>query len=148
MKYRIATNEDIEILAEMNMELCKDENHKNQFKSKNWFQERMATFLSSSYTAVIFELKDSPIAYALFVNHAEHVDTIHLRQIFVRGSVRRQGIGKNAMQILLNKVWPKGRRITVESLSNNHKALSFYKSLGFTDYSVELELKGNDIITN
>ena len=147
MKYRIATNEDIEILAEMNQELCKDENHKNQFKSKNWFQKRMATFLNSSYTAVIFELKDNPIAYAFFVNHAEHVDTIHLRQIFVRGTVKRQGIGKNAMQILLNKVWPKGRRITVESLSNNHKALSFYKSLGFTDYSVELEFKGNDIVT-
>ena len=147
MKYRIATNQDVELLAEMNQELCKDENHKNQFRPKSWFEERMATFLNSGYTAVIFELKDNPVAYALFVDHSEHADTIHLRQILVRSSVRREGIGKKAIQTLLNEVWPKEKRITVESLTNNQKALSFYKSLGFTDYSVELEFKGNDRVT-
>jgi len=45
MKYRLATLDDIPILVRMNRQLTEDEQHRNRFKSDEWFKERMETFL-------------------------------------------------------------------------------------------------------
>ena len=147
IKYKIATLQDVPILAVMNQQLTADEQHRNQFRPLEWFQKRMTAFLSSEYSAVIFENEEKPVAYALYKNHDEHKDTIYLRQVFVDRSLRRQGIARQAIRILINEVWPKDKRITVESLSKNEIAISFYKSVGFTEYSIEFEFKPGVKIT-
>jgi len=45
MKYRLAALDDIPILVKMNRQLTEDEQHRNRFKSDEWFKERMETFL-------------------------------------------------------------------------------------------------------
>jgi ribosomal protein S18 acetylase RimI-like enzyme len=140
MLHRIATLDDIPILAKMNWELTEDENHRNRYKSDAWFRQRMKVFLQGEYHAVIFELENRIVAYALYRNHPDHDDTIYLRQIFVDRTVRRQGIGRQVMHILMNEYWSKDKRLTVEVLNSNHAAYEFYRSIGFRVYCLELEI--------
>jgi ribosomal protein S18 acetylase RimI-like enzyme len=144
MLHRLATLDDIPVLAKMNRELTEDEHHRNRFKSDAWFRQRMKVFLQGEYTAVIFELKNQIVAYALYRNHPDHDDSVYLRQIYVDRTMRRQGIGRQAMYILMNEYWPKDKRLTVEVLHSNHAAYEFYKSIGFRVYCLELEITQDD----
>jgi len=140
MKYRFASLNDIPILAIMNQQLTEDEQHRNRFKSEQWFKDRMVQFLNSDYKAVLFE-KEDVVAYALYRNHPDHNDTIYLRQIFVVRECRRQGIGREVMNILNRDIWPKEKRLTVEVLCQNDIARKFYQSAGYKEYCLALEIK-------
>lgn len=140
MKYRFAAQEDIPVLATMNLMLAEDEQHVNRFKTIDWFKDRMRTFLNGEYKAILFEKDNNIIGYALYTNHHDREDTIYLRQIFVDRDCRRQGIGKEIMNILLKEIWPKDKRITVEVLCHNKSAIEFYKSVGYKDYCMEMEI--------
>ena len=100
MKHRIATLDDVPLLARMNRQLVEDEQHRNRSKSDAWLEDRMRRFLSGRYEAVLFEQVGRTVAYALYAQHSDHADTIYLRQIFVDRSCRRRGIGREAMRIL------------------------------------------------
>ena len=140
MKCRFATLDDVPMLAKMNRTLVEDEQHRNRFKPDAWFEERMRGFLTGEYKAVLFELDDEAVAYALYTEPPDHSDTVYLQQIFVGRAYRRQGIGREAMRILKEEIWPKDKRLTVGALVGNQVALAFYKSLGFKDYALELEI--------
>jgi ribosomal protein S18 acetylase RimI-like enzyme len=143
IKHRIATLDDVPMLARMNRQLVEDEKHRNRLKSDAWLEDRMRQFLTGEYEAVVFEIDDHPVAYALYRQHPDHEDTVYLRQIFVDRSHRRQGIGREAMRILKETVWPANKRITVEVLVGNQMAQSFYEASGFKPYSLELELSAS-----
>ena len=145
MTYRFATPDDISILAEMNRRLAEDEQHRNRDKPTEWFKERMASFLTGEYEAIIFEQDEKVLGYALYGNHPEHSDTIYLRQIFIGRPYRGQGFGRKAMEILMNEVLSKNKRLTVEVLCGNEAAISFYKSVGFKEYCLELEVYQADV---
>jgi ribosomal protein S18 acetylase RimI-like enzyme len=140
VKYHFATLDDIPLLAKMNRQLVEDEQHRNRFKPEVWFAERMRGFLTGEYRAVLFELADQIVGYALYRNHLEHTDTIYLRQIFVDRAHRRQGIGKEALRLLKEEILPSDKRLTVEVLVGNQAARDFYHAAGFRECSIELEL--------
>jgi GNAT superfamily N-acetyltransferase len=101
----------------------------------------MRGFLTGNYHAVLFEVAGETVAYALYVDHPDHADTIYLRQIFVHRARRRQGIGREAMRILMQEVWPPDKRLTVEVLVGNSAAQAFYEAVGFQPCSLELEVR-------
>ena len=140
MKYRFATLDDVPLLTRMNRQLVEDEQHRNRFKSDEWFEERMRGFITGEYTAVLFEMKDIVVAYALYRNHPEHSDTIYLRQIFVDRAHRKQGIGKEMICLLKEEILPPDKRLTVDVLVGNQAAREFYRAAGFQEYSLELEI--------
>jgi GNAT superfamily N-acetyltransferase len=140
MKYRIAMLDDVPLLAQMNRQLVEDEKHRHRFKSDAWLEERMRELIAEGYEAVLFEMNDWPIAYALYRHHPDHDDTLYLRQFFVDRSHRRKGVGREAIRILKEAVWPANKRITVEVLIGNETARSFFQAVGFKPYSLELEL--------
>ncbi len=140
MNYRFATIKDVSLLARMNRQLVEDEGHRNRFQSPSWFEDRMRGFLKGVYRAVLFEREGQVLAYALYTDQTEHADEIYLRQIFVDRSCRRQGVGREAMRILLEKIWPAKKRITVGVLQGNQAAIEFYRAIGFQPYSIEMEL--------
>lgn len=144
MEYRFATLDDIPTLSRMNRQLVEDEQHRNRFKSDAWFEERMRGFLTGGYRAVLFELDGEVVAYALYIDHPDHSDTIYLRQIFVARDRRRQGVGREAMRILKEEIWPQDKRLTVGVLVNNQAALAFYRAVGFREYSLELEIPASE----
>ncbi len=133
---REATHSDINQLAQWNHQLIRDEGHRNRMTVPQ-LVERMRGWLEQDYRAIVFELAGTPVAYALF---REQPDEIYPRQLFVVRERRRQGIGKQAIELLRTKVWPTNKRLTVQVLTANTNAVAFWRSVGYVDYSMTLEI--------
>ena len=136
MTFRDATLDDCARLAELNHQLIHDEGHRNPMTPPE-LEQRMRAWLSGEYRAVIYEDAGEVVAYALFREQAQE---IYLRQLFVVRHRRSQGIGHRAVDILRSQVWPKGKRLTVEVLVANQRAVSFWRSVGYRDYALSLEI--------
>jgi len=134
MTYRLATKADVGLLAELNYQLIHDEGHRNPMTVPE-LAERMSKWLKGEYTAVLFEINEI-VAYALFRDSS---DSLYLRQFFVHRNHRRKGIGRSTMKILFQEIWPKDKPVAVEVLIHNSAAINFWRSVGFTDYSLALE---------
>jgi predicted acetyltransferase len=134
--FRLATFDDCALLAELNHQLIHDEGHRNKMKVAE-LERRMKSWLASEYAAVLFEIDGAVVAYAVY---AEQPEKIYLRQLFVVRDRRRQGIGRQAMEILRAKIWPKDKRLTVEVLVCNPAAAAFWRAMGYQDYSLMLEI--------
>jgi GNAT superfamily N-acetyltransferase len=104
-------------------------------------EARLRHWLQHEYTALIFEQQAVAVAYALYRQDAE---AIYLRQFFVDRQHRRLGLGRQAIQILLDDVWPPGWRITLDVLVHNQRGYAFWKALGFQDYALTLEMLRQD----
>jgi GNAT superfamily N-acetyltransferase len=136
--HREATLQDVELLATMNRQLIEDEQHpRNIHMTMAQLQERMRGFLADDYHATVFERGGRTIAYALYRDRG---DSIYLRQFFVARDCRREGLGRKAMSILREQIWPADRRLTVEVLVSNHTGLCFWRAVGYRDYCIELEI--------
>lgn len=136
MHHRFATSEDNPILAELNHQLIQDEGHRNSMTIPE-LAERMRGWLAADYRATVFEDDSGILAYALY---REEQESIYLRQLFVQRHKRRLGIGRQCMKILFSEIWPQDKRITVEVLSQNSAGIGFWRKVGFTDYSLSLEI--------
>ena len=137
MKCRKATLEDSALLASLNYQLLQDEGHRNQKMAISELEKRMRGWLSSEYTAVLFEESDETVAYALYRQQSEE---IYLRQLLVVRNRRRQGIGRRAVEILRNEIWPGNKRLTVDVLTQNVAAIAFWRAVGYKDYCLTLEI--------
>lgn len=136
MRYRTATLADVPLLARMNQHLREDEQSRWELTMEQ-LESRMRGLLEEGYTAAIFEDGEIPMAYALY---RPVEGGIYLRQFFVSRDHRRQGVGRAAMQQLIDEVWPSDARITLDVLVQNHRAADFWKALGFSEYAITLEL--------
>jgi len=133
---RQATESDVALLGELNHQLIRDEGHRNPM-AVSQLQERMRGWLAGEYAAMLFENDAEVVAYALY---REEPALIYLRQFFVQRHCRRQGFGRQAFHLLRTQIWPAHKRLTVEVLTSNHAAISFYKAAGFCEYCLMLEI--------
>ncbi len=136
MNFRRATLDDCAELAELNHQLIRDEGHRNPMTVPD-LEQRMRGWLSGEYTAILFEVGREVVAYALYREESEE---IYLRQLFVARNRRRQGIGRQATEILRTQIWPKNKRLTVSMLVKNAAAVAFWRAIGYRDYSLTLEI--------
>ena len=136
MNHRFATESDLDLLAEWNHQLIRDEGHRNSMSIPQ-LRERMKGWLEGEYRAVIFAVGSVPAAYGLYREDAKE---IYLRQLFVKRGHRRQGIGREAVGILQQQIWLPDKRLTVEVLTANEPAVAFWRSVGYTDYCLTLEI--------
>lgn len=136
MTFRTATLEDCPRLAELNHQLIRDEGHRNRMTVPE-LEQRMKGWISGEYRAIIYEDADEIVAYALFREQAEE---IYVRQLFVVRHRRSQGLGRRAVEILRSQIWPKTKRLTVEVLVANKRAVRFWRSVGYADYALSLEI--------
>jgi predicted acetyltransferase len=97
----------------------------------------MRGWLATEYEAVVFEDESGVAAYALYRHDNGE---IYLRQFFVVCERRRRGIGRAAIKILRDEVWPHDRRLRVEVLWHNTVGIHFWKAVGFQAYSLALEM--------
>lgn len=135
LNYRFAGVSDAAILADLNLRLIRDEGHRNPMSLEE-LTVRMSTWLNGQYQAVLFKDSDHIVGYALYRHEPEFV---YLRQLFVVADQRRRGIGRHALGWLRQFAWPTARRIRVEVLLQNERALAFWRSVGFGEYCVTLE---------
>jgi GNAT superfamily N-acetyltransferase len=136
MAYRFAAISDLDVLADWNHQLLRDEDHRNPMTVPE-LREKMKGWLGGEYTAVIFGTTVEPAAYALY---REKTAEVYLRQLFVRRDRRREGIGRTAVAILRNQLWPRHKRRTVEVLTANAPAVAFWRSIDYKDYCLTLEI--------
>jgi len=139
MTFRRATLDDCALLAGLNHQLIRDEGHRNRMTVPE-LEQRMRGWLASEYAAAIFEDGEEVVAYALY---REQPEEIYLRQLFVVRNRRRQGIGRQAVEVLCSQMWPTNKRLTVEVLVQNTAAIAFWRAVGYEDYSLTLEMLPN-----
>jgi ribosomal protein S18 acetylase RimI-like enzyme len=132
---RRATPRDVPRLARWNRELIEDEQHERA-PEPALLEGRMRGWLTEEYIACVFEAKGEPVGYALF---RELPDWMHLRHFFVARDRRREGIGRRAFERLIASVFPRGKRVLVEVLSENAPAVAFWRSLGFGERYVGMQ---------
>jgi predicted acetyltransferase len=136
MKWRLATKRDCRLLAEMNHQLIFDEGHRNTMSVPE-LEGRMEDWLDEAYEAVLFEDDGEVAAYALYRTQPGE---IYLRHFFVVRHRRRQGVGREAMGLLRNHVWPKTERLTVSVLTHNEGGVKFWRAMGYRDYCLTMEI--------
>jgi ribosomal protein S18 acetylase RimI-like enzyme len=136
LTHRLATTDDLDLLAEWNHQLIHDEGHRNAMTVAE-LRQRMRDWLAGEYTATLFFDGQQAVAYALYRQTANEV---YLRQFFVRRDCRRRRVGHSAMTTLLDAVWPQHLRRVVEALCHNEPAIALWRSLGYTDYCLTLEI--------
>lgn len=137
MIFRLANPDDSQLLAQLNHQLIQDEGHRNQMTVPE-LEHRMRAWLSGEYRGVIYENSGEVVGYALF---RERPEEIYLRQLFIVRHRRCQGLGRQAMQILRTQIWPKTKRLTVDVLVTNKRAIAFWRAVGYTDYCLTLEIQ-------
>jgi GNAT superfamily N-acetyltransferase len=135
MNYRRAAAADCAHLAVLNHRLIADEGHRNRMTVVE-LEERMRGWLARDYVAILFD-DGEEAAYALY---REQPEEIYLRQLYVLPERRRQGIGRQALALLRTEIWPRTKRLTVDVLTGNQPALSFWRAVGYRDYCLTLEL--------
>jgi len=136
MTWRLATKRDCRILAELNHQLIDDEGHRNQMNVAE-LEERMKNWLDEAFEATLFEVGGEVAAYALYRVQAGE---IYLRHFFVVRHRRRHGIGRQAMDLLRGRIWPKAQRLTVSVLTHNQAGVNFWRAMGYQDYCLTLEI--------
>lgn len=136
LSWREAAPADLDLLADWNHQLIRDENHRNAMTVPQ-LRERMQQWLQSGeYRAVIFSTTE-PVAHALFKSET---GLVYLRQFFVRRDQRNSGIGHAAVALLRNEIWPRNVRLTVDVLCENTGGVAFWRSAGYRDYCLTLEI--------
>jgi GNAT superfamily N-acetyltransferase len=140
LRFRFANLSDAAWLAEWNLQLIRDEGHRNLMTVPQ-LELRLRKWLSGAYQAVIFERDDYAVAYALYRQSGE---VVHLRHFFVHREQRHKGVGREAMRVLMNQVWPRRHRVLVEVLIDNRPAREFCQALGFKERSITMEIMPED----
>ncbi len=135
MRYRSCTSVDAPLLAPLNLQLIRDEGHRNPMDVAQ-LAERMAGWLQAEYEVVLFEDDDGAAGYALFRREAGMVS---LRQLFVVAPRRRQGVAREALDWLWQNAWSDATALRVEVLIANPAAQAFWRAVGFIDYGLIME---------
>ena len=136
MTYRLAGTAEIPLLAELNRQLIEDEGDATKFSIEE-LTGFWRKWLGNEYQAVLFFDEDRICAYALF--RPDEEGTIWLRQFFVCRDCRRRGVGREAMRLLREQIWPLKARIILEVLLGNDRGLQFWRAVGFRDHALVLQ---------
>ena len=143
MQWQIATAENIETLAHLNRQLNEDEGAEPLPLPEAI--DRLTRWLASDYTAILFKIDGTTVAYTLFrptdPDSEGYPGGVFVRQFLVARDRRRQGIGKRAFQILREEIWPSNCTVLLDTQYDNSRAQEFWRSVGFSEYHLSFKLQ-------
>ena len=135
--WRRAASEDVPLLARINRELIEHE-WGGVSKSLEHLEARLQRWISDpTYTALVFSRGEKFVAYTLL--HL-YPDEAYIRHFYVSPQARSAGMGRQVCEIVLREFVPPGVRVSLDVLTSNQSGLRFWRSIGFRDYSVVMEL--------
>ncbi|MBL6752317.1 MAG: GNAT family N-acetyltransferase [Nevskia sp.] len=136
--YRFATPDDAPLLARLNAQLV-EEGADFGPADPEYLEQRMRRWLKNGQDhAVLFESpRGEVLAYAVYKEYAKE---IYLRQFLVLQAARRHGVGRRAFDLLRSEIWCREKRLTLEVLSTNQAGYRFWRSLGYRDCAMTLEI--------
>ncbi|HEY0817693.1 MAG TPA: GNAT family N-acetyltransferase [Rhizobacter sp.] len=132
--FRPASLADAPALGRLNHLLIRDEGHRNPMGECELVERMHAWLADDGYEALLGFDGDDLVAYVLWRHEP---DCVYLRQIFVQREHRRQGVARHLMLSVFER-WP-GKRLVVDVLAGNARALAFWRRMGYRDYAVMLE---------
>jgi ribosomal protein S18 acetylase RimI-like enzyme len=136
MDYRNAVESDAPLLADINRQLIEDE-WGGGGMSLDRLEVRVRRWLAEGeYRALLFHENGETVAYALLTADAE---SAYIRHFFVMPGHRGERVGQRAMDLLCRDVIPPTARITLDVLASNRGGYQFWRSVGFTDYTIRME---------
>ena len=141
MTYRLATLDDLGLLAELNEQLIHDEQSSTRL-TRPQLAKRMREWLQGHYRAVLFEENGKVVAYTLYCTGERNPGEIFyfVRQFFVCRDYRRKGIGTEAVRLLSSEIIPSTEHLVLDVMFNNEAGRAFWKKVGFTENCITLEL--------
>ena len=138
---RRATLDDVDTLAEMNLQLNIYEESNNNMGIPE-LKARMQRWLENDRHAIIVERNDDTVGYLLYYQHEEEYfpygDSVYVRQYFISPSYRRRGIGQVAFERIVETFFPRDTPIMLDVLESNPEAKAFWQKLGFDVYNTTL----------
>jgi GNAT superfamily N-acetyltransferase len=134
LAFRVATADDAPALGRLNHQLIRDEGHRNPMNEGELVERMRGWLVDDGYEALVAFDGGEPVAYVLWRDQA---DCVYLRQIFVQRDYRRQGTARHLMLSVFER-WP-AKRLVVDVLAGNARALAFWRRMGYRDYAVMLE---------
>jgi GNAT superfamily N-acetyltransferase len=138
MEFRYAEETDAPFLADINRQLIEDE-WDGGGMSLERLEARIRRWLADGdYRAVLFMEDGATVAYSLV---STDEDSAYIRHFFVLHEHRGRGVGQRAVELLFREVIPPEARgrVTLDVLASNRGGHGFWRSVGFTDYSVRME---------
>jgi predicted acetyltransferase len=136
LNLRIATESDLKSLTEMNILLREDEKIDNHMTYEE-IQNRMEGFIKGNeYKVFLFCVDSCVVGYAVLNIEKK---PIYLRQLFIERTKRSLGLGKEALQKILEK--EQIDELDIEVMTWNRRAYDFYRRNGFEERYSGMRLK-------
>ena len=142
MKYRAANESDVVALAAMRWEFQIEDNDSPPIVNKTEFVEFCSDFLrqgliQKNWVYWIAELEGEIVSH-IFVQRVRGVPRPfwlnnaygYVSNVYTKPAYRRQGIGTELMQQVLN--WARHQEIDVLIVSISEESITFYERAGFT----------------
>jgi ribosomal protein S18 acetylase RimI-like enzyme len=126
MKLQKAVFDDLPDLVHMNIGLRLDENMDDSLGERE-VKERMFSFLAGNEYKVFLIQEDQVLLGYCVLNIL--LRPMYLRQLYIKEKYRNQGIGKQAIEALLEIMDIK--ELDIEVMYWNDKAIKFYETYGF-----------------
>lgn len=134
---------DHAMLARMNLHLRQDEGIRATLTLKE-MEARFARFQDiDGYSVEIFMLANGPVGFVTYRIEADDsltgVSRVYIRQFFITRDMRRTGLGRACLELLLDKRVSKPNTVRLEVLETNPNGLAFWMAAGFSGYSRIME---------
>lgn len=140
IEYRLATDEDIELMMNSRLEMLKVVNDlpADYVYSDTFLRESRDYFLNGDQTTVLamdgeIVIGCATISYIRIMPTFSHPTgkRAHLMNVYTQSAYRKQGIAHRMCEMLIREAWE--REVTEISLDATTTGRPLYKSLGFTD---------------
>lgn len=143
LRIREADGRDHAMLARMNLHLRQDEGNACTLTLKD-MEARFERFQTvDGYTVEVFVLADAPVGFVTYRIEADDslkdVSRVYIRQFFITRDMRRTGLGRACLELLLDKRVNKPNTLRLEVLETNPNGLAFWIAAGFSGYSRIME---------
>ena len=149
--FRKASIDDIPDLAAMNRQLIIDE-QSHSMMTEPELLDRMRGWIDEGRTALLIERGEEVIGYMLYYRHDDefypYLNSIYVRQFFIKNSYRRRGFGQEAFRAIVAEYFPPDTAITLDVVATNIAARQFWEKLGFNPYHVSMRREANGAATN
>jgi GNAT superfamily N-acetyltransferase len=140
---RRASAQDVAILAQMNQRLIEDEGSSNPM-TLTQLESRLRLWLNGEWRGELFVYGPDIVGYAIYRFQRSEFDsreTVYIRHYYIERDFRRLGYGRAALEKLKTERFPKGTNVYLEVLTHNARGRTFWKAMGFEEYSVTMRLE-------
>ncbi len=141
---RMATEEDLPLLAQMNKHLFEDAGSHNPM-SVDALRDRMATWLAADeWKIIVLAQEETIFGYMVYQvrpdSYEPEIAFVYVRQYFIERNWRRKGLGRAAFDALARAYFPARSKVVIDALASDPNATAFWAALGFQPYSVTMML--------